>query len=45
MVVLEDGLPAKREYRKFKVKAVAGNDDYAAMEEVLTRGWGVPPRA
>lgn len=37
MVVLEDGLPAKREYRRFKVKSVAGNDDYAAMEEVLTR--------
>jgi excinuclease ABC subunit C len=36
MVVLEDGLPAKREYRKFKVN-VPGNDDYAAMEEVLTR--------
>ena len=37
MVVLEDGLPNKREYRRFKVKTVAGNDDYAAMEEVLTR--------
>jgi len=37
MVVLEDGLPQKREYRKFKVKTVAGNDDYAAMREVLTR--------
>ena len=37
MVVLEDGLPAKREYRRFKVKEVPGNDDYAAMEEVLTR--------
>jgi excinuclease ABC subunit C len=37
MVVLEDGLPNKREYRRFKVKEVAGNDDYAAMEEVLTR--------
>ncbi len=36
MVVMEDGLPAKREYRKFKVH-VPGNDDYAAMEEVLTR--------
>ena len=36
MVVLEDGLPAKREYRRFKVN-VPGNDDYAAMEEVLTR--------
>jgi excinuclease ABC subunit C len=36
MVVLEDGLPNKREYRKFNVH-VPGNDDYAAMEEVLTR--------
>ena len=37
MVVLEDGLPSKREYRRFKVRDVPGNDDYAAMEEVLTR--------
>ena len=37
MVVLEDGLPMKREYRKFKIKDVPGNDDYAAMKEVLTR--------
>jgi excinuclease ABC subunit C len=36
MVVMEDGLPRKSEYRRFKVK-VPGNDDYAAMEEVLTR--------
>ena len=36
MVVLEDGIPNKREYRRFKVH-VPGNDDYAAMEEVLTR--------
>jgi excinuclease ABC subunit C len=36
MVVLEDGLPNKREYRRFKVN-IDGNDDYAAMEEVLTR--------
>ena len=36
MVVLEDGLPRKSEYRRFKVN-VAGNDDYGAMEEVLTR--------
>jgi excinuclease ABC subunit C len=36
MVVLEDGLPAKREYRRFKVH-LEGNDDYGAMEEVLTR--------
>jgi excinuclease ABC subunit C len=37
MVVLTDGLPDKREYRRFKVKTVGGNDDFAAMEEVLTR--------
>ena len=37
MVVLEDGLPSKREYRRFKVKSVPGNDDYAAMREVLDR--------
>jgi excinuclease ABC subunit C len=37
MVVFEDGLPKKRDYRHFKVATVDGNDDYAAMEEVLTR--------
>jgi excinuclease ABC subunit C len=37
MVVLEDGLPKTSEYRRFKVKEVAGNDDFAAMEEVLRR--------
>jgi excinuclease ABC subunit C len=37
MVVVEDGLAAKREYRRFKVRTVGGNDDFAAMEEVLTR--------
>lgn len=36
MVVLTDGLPDKRQYRRFKVH-IEGNDDYAAMEEVLTR--------
>lgn len=37
MVVFEDGLPVKREYRRFKIRDVPGNDDFAAMEEVLTR--------
>jgi len=37
MVVLEDGLPRKSEYRRFRLRNVPGNDDYAAMEEVLTR--------
>ncbi len=37
MVVLEDGLPAKTEYRRFKIKDVPCNDDYAAMREVLMR--------
>jgi len=37
MVVFEDALPKKSDYRKFVVKQVPGNDDYAAMHEVLTR--------
>lgn len=37
MVVLEDGLPRKSEYRRFKVREVDGNDDVGAMTEVLTR--------
>jgi excinuclease ABC subunit C len=37
MVVLEDGLPRKSEYRRFKIRGDQGNDDFAAMEEVLTR--------
>jgi excinuclease ABC subunit C len=37
MVVMEDGLPRPSEYRRFKVKTVDQNDDFAAMEEVLTR--------
>ena len=44
MVVLEDGLPNKREYRRFKVN-VPGNDDYAAMREVLTRRLQRLPRS
>ena len=37
MVVMEDGLPRASEYRRFKLRQVDGNDDYAAMAEVLTR--------
>jgi excinuclease ABC subunit C len=37
MVVFEDALAKKSDYRKFAVKHVPGNDDYAAMREVLTR--------
>ncbi|MBT8211822.1 MAG: excinuclease ABC subunit UvrC, partial [Acidimicrobiia bacterium] len=37
MVVLEDGLPRKSDYKRFKVRSVEGQDDFAAMEEVLRR--------
>src|SRR3954466_10277612 len=37
MVVMEDGLAKKSDYRRFKIREVPGNDDFAAMEEVLTR--------
>ncbi len=37
MVVYEKGKPKKNDYRKFKIKGVSGPDDYASMEEVLTR--------
>jgi len=37
MVVFEKGKPKKSDYRKFKIKTVIGPDDYASMEEVLTR--------
>ncbi len=37
MVVVEDGLAKKSDYRRFKVRTVDGNDDYSAMREVLTR--------
>ncbi len=37
MVVMEDGLPKKSEYRRFKIRSGQGNDDFRAMEEVLTR--------
>ncbi len=37
MVVYEKGKPRKSDYRKFKIRTVAGPDDYACMKEVLTR--------
>lgn len=40
MVVFEDGLPNKKEYRRFKLKGVTDNDDCAAMDEVLRRRLG-----
>ncbi|MCA6733737.1 excinuclease ABC subunit UvrC [Enterococcus lactis] len=37
MVVFIDGKPAKKEYRKYKIKTVNGPDDYASMREVIYR--------
>jgi excinuclease ABC subunit C len=37
MVVFEDGLPKRTDYRKFEIKGVPGQDDFASMEEVLQR--------
>ncbi len=37
MVVFEDGKPKRSDYRKFKIKTVKGPDDYASMNEVLSR--------
>ena len=37
MVVFENGRPLKSAYRKFKIKSFEGQDDYASMNEVLTR--------
>ena len=37
MIVYEKGKPKRSDYRKFKIKSVQGPDDYASMEEVLTR--------
>ena len=37
MVVFENGRPLKSAYRKFKIKLFEGQDDYASMNEVLTR--------
>ncbi len=37
MVVFEDGLPKRSDYRKFEIKGVMGQDDFASMDEMLRR--------
>ncbi|MGH3667084.1 MAG: excinuclease ABC subunit UvrC, partial [Acidimicrobiia bacterium] len=37
MVVLEDGLPKRSDYRRFKIRTIQGQDDFAAMEETIRR--------
>ncbi|WP_296877761.1 excinuclease ABC subunit UvrC [Thomasclavelia sp.] len=37
MVCFKDGVPSKKDYRKFKIKTVEGPDDYASMKEVIYR--------
>ncbi|MCR4655079.1 MAG: excinuclease ABC subunit UvrC [Lachnospiraceae bacterium] len=37
MIVYENGRPKRNDYRKFRIKSVQGPDDYASMNEVLTR--------
>jgi excinuclease ABC subunit C len=37
MVVFEDGLPRRSDYRKFEIKGVPGQDDFASMQEMLER--------
>ena len=53
MVVLEKGRPKPAHYRRFRIKTVAGADDYAMIQETLRRrfkrgltgedAWGIPP--
>ncbi len=40
MVCFKDGRPSKKDYRHFNVKTVVGPDDFATMEEVITRRYG-----
>jgi len=40
MVVFEQGAPNKNYYRKFTIRTVGGQDDFASMEEVLSRRFG-----
>ncbi len=37
MVVLEDGLPRRNHYRRFRIRDLTGQDDFAAMEEAIRR--------
>ncbi|CAN5251700.1 hypothetical protein BH18ACT5_BH18ACT5_18420 [soil metagenome] len=37
MVVLEDGLPKRSDYRRFRIKTVEGQDDFASIEETVRR--------
>ena len=37
MVVFEDGLPKRQDYRQFTIRGVAGQDDFASMDEMLRR--------
>ena len=37
MVVFEDGLPKRADYRRFQIKGVPGQDDFASMDEMLRR--------
>jgi excinuclease ABC subunit C len=37
MVAFEDGLPKRSDYRRFEIKGVPGQDDFASMEEMLRR--------
>ncbi len=36
-VVFRDGVPSKKDYRKFKIKTVVGANDYASMKEIVNR--------
>ena len=37
MVVFEDGKPKKKDYKRFKIQGLAGQDDYASMHQVVKR--------
>jgi excinuclease ABC subunit C len=42
MVVVEEGMPVKREYRTFNIRGVQKNDDIASLKELLMRRFGHP---